>query len=451
MARPKKKLRERRRKPRHERRRRPSRHQPGSHAAERGREGLLRSLGLGLITGAADDDPSAIGTYASAGARLGPSFLWTAPATLPMMYAVVYLSAKLGQVTGQGLFAVIQRRFPRWVLYPSLVAVLIGNTIEAGADIAGMAAAVGLLVKVPAGVIVVFITAAVLALQVWGSYTLIRNVFRWLALALLAYIVAAILARPELMPVLRGTFIPTLRFDREFLSLLVAVIGTTLSAYLYTWQSNEEVEEQIATGLRRLSDRRGTTDAELRRTRKDILFGMCFSNLVMYFIVLSTSATLYRAGQHDVESAADAARALQPLAGSAAGVLFALGVIGVGFLAVPIMTTGAAYDLAQTLGWKHGLHTRPREAKKFYAAIAGFTLLAMGMNFLGFNPMKALVFAGIVQGFSTPPLMLLIMLMTNNREIMGERVNGRAMNVLGWTTTAVIFAATGALIVTWVM
>ncbi|HEX6748030.1 MAG TPA: Nramp family divalent metal transporter [Longimicrobium sp.] len=445
-----KKGRERRRGPRRERRRVPAKHQPGSRAAH-GKDGLLRALGLGLITGAADDDPSAIGTYASAGARLGPSFLWTAPVTLPMMYAVVYLSAKLGQVTGQGLFAVIQSRFPRWVLYPSLLAVLVGNTIEAGADIAGMAAAVGLLVKVPAAVIVVFITAAILALQFWGSYTLIRNVFRWLALALLAYVAAAILARPALGPVLRGTFVPTLRFDPEFLSLLVAVIGTTLSAYLYTWQSNEEVEEQIAMGLRRLTDRRGTTDAELKRTRKDILFGMCFSNLVMYFIMLSTSATLYRAGQHDVESAAQAARALQPLAGSAAGVLFALGVIGVGFLAVPVMTTGAAYDLAQTLGWKHGLHAKPREAWKFYAAITVFTLLAMGMNFLGLNPMKALVFAGIVQGFSTPPLMLLIMLMTNDRKIMGSRVNGRAMNVLGWATTAIIFAATGALIVTWVM
>jgi Mn2+/Fe2+ NRAMP family transporter len=409
-----------------------SKHQPGSKAEEQKDDGLLRSLGLGLITGAADDDPSAIGTYASAGARLGPAFLWTAPATLPMMFAVVYLSAKLGQVTGQGLFAAIKARFPRWVLYPALIGVLIGNTIEAGADIAGMAAAVGLLLKVP-------------------QWTIVVAIFRWLALALLAYVVAAFMARPELGPVLRGTFIPTIRFDREFLSLLVAVIGTTLSAYLYTWQSNEEVEEQIALGRRRLGDRQGATDAELRRTRKDVALGMIFSNLVMYFIILSTSATLYRAGQHEVESAAQAAEALKPLAGSAAGILFALGVIGVGFLAVPVMTTGAAYDLAQTLGWKHGLHTRPREAKKFYVAITGFTLLAMGMNFLGFNPMKALVFAGIVQGFSTPPLMLLIMLMTSDRRLMGDRVNGRAMSILGWATTAVIFSATLALVATWVM
>jgi Mn2+/Fe2+ NRAMP family transporter len=450
MARPRK-LRERRRVKRRERRRIPAKHQPGSKAAREGGQGLFRSLGLGLITGAADDDPSAIGTYASAGAKLGPAFLWTAPAMLPMMYAVVYLSAKLGQVTGQGLFAVIQARFSRWVLYPTLVAVLIGNTIEAGADIAGMAAALGVLVHVPRALIVVAITAAILALQVWGSYTLIRNTFRWLALALLAYVAAAVMAKPDLGPVLRGTLVPTLRFDREFLSLLVAVIGTTLSAYLYTWQSNEEVEEQISIGRRRLADRKGTTDGELRRTRKDILFGMCFSNLIMYFILLATSATLYRAGVRDVESAAQAAEALKPVAGAAAGALFAVGVVGVGFLAVPIMTTGAAYDLAQTLGWKHGLHARPREAKRFYAAITAFTLLAMGMNFLGINPMKALVLAGIVQGFSTPPLMLLIMLVTNDRRVMGDRVNGRAMRILGWATTAVIFAATLALVASWIM
>jgi NRAMP (natural resistance-associated macrophage protein)-like metal ion transporter len=426
-------------------------HKPGSEAAKKGGHGVVRSIGLGLITGAADDDPSAIGTYASAGARLGPSFLWTAPVTLPMMFSVVYLSSKLGQVTGQGLFEVIRASFPRWVLYPALVGVIIGNVIEAGADIAGMAAAVGLLVHVPTAVIVVAITAAMLALQVWGSYTFIRNTFRWLALALLAYVASAFLARPDLLAVVKGTLVPRLRFDREFLSLLVAVIGTTLSAYLYTWQSNEEVEEQIAMGRRRLADRKGATDHELKQSRRDILFGMFFSNLVMYFIILSTSATLYRAGKTDVESAADAARALQPIAGSAAGLLFALGVIGVGFLAVPVMTTGAAYDLAQTLGWKHGLHARPREAKRFYAAIVVFTLVGMGMNFLGFNPMKALVYAGIVQGFSTPPLMLLIMLMTSNRKIMGARVNGRAMNVMGWLTTAVIFAATGALVLTWVM
>ena len=420
----------------------------GQDSPPRGR-GMLRTLGLGLITGAADDDPSAIGTYASAGASIGPAFLWTAPATFPMMCAVVYLSAKLGQVSGKGLFHVIKDHYPRWILYPALIGVLIGNTIEAGADIGGMAAAIAVLVPLPLPLIIIPVTVAIFALQVWGSYEFIRNVFRWLALTLLAYVGSAIIAKPDLMEVIKGTLIPTIRFDARFLSLLVAVIGTTLSAYLYTWQSNQEVEEEIAMGRRRLSQRKGATKKELKETRTDVVSGMFFSNLVMYFIILSTASTLFKTGTTEINTAAEAAEALKPLAGDAAAVLFALGVIGVGFLAVPIMTTGAAYDLCQVVGWKHSLHAKPREAKKFYAAIGAFTVLAMGMNFLGFNPMKALVFSGIVQGFSTPPLLLLIMLMTNNRTIMGDRVNGLGLNILGWITVAAIFAATVGLVVTW--
>lgn len=233
--------------------------------------GVIRSLGLGLITGAADDDPSAIGTYASAGAALGYSFLWTAPVTFPMMFAVVYLSSKLGQVAGQGLFDVIRSHYPRWILTAALIGVMIGNTIEAAADIGGMAAAIQLLIPIHTNWICIGISISIMALQFFGSYTLIRNVFRWLALALLAYVGSALLARPDVMPALRGTFIPTVRFDREFLSLLVAVIGTTLSAYLYTWQSNEEVEEEIAKGRTRLSQRRGATEEELKHSRWDIM------------------------------------------------------------------------------------------------------------------------------------------------------------------------------------
>lgn len=416
---------------------------------EKKKLGVIRAIGLGLITGAADDDPSAIGTYASAGAKLGPSFLWTAPLTFPMMVAVVYLSAKLGQVTGEGLFAVIRKNYPRWFLYAVLVGVLIGNTIEAGADIGGMAAALHLFVPLPIEVISAITGLIILALQIWGSYTLIRNIFRVLSLGLLAYIGSAVLARPELGPVLRGTFIPTIHFDKEFLSMTVAVIGTSLSAYLYTWQSNEEVEEKIAAGRRRLWQRRGATRSELKRSMWDVIFGMFFSNLVMYFIILATASTLFKSGKTNIDSAAEAAQALQPLAGNAAGLLFALGVIGVGFLAVPVMTTGAAYDLCQSVGWKHGLYRKPAEAKKFYGAVAIFTLIAIALNFFGVNPMRALVFAGIVQGFSTPPLMLLIMRITNNRAIMAKRVNGRAINILGWITTVTIFAASAGLVIAW--
>jgi NRAMP (natural resistance-associated macrophage protein)-like metal ion transporter len=416
---------------------------------EPAKRGALRTLGLGVITGACDDDPSAIGTYASAGAKLGPSFLWTAPATFPMMFAVVYLSSKLGQVTGKGLFEVIKDHYPRWILWPALIGVLIGNTIEAAADIGGIAAALTLFIPVPIGWIVVVTALTILGLQIWGSYTLIRNIFRWLALALFAYVIAAFLAKPDIGPVIAGTLVPRIEFSREFLSLLVAVIGTTLSAYLYTWQSNVEVEEEIAKGRTRLEQRQGASNRELRQSRKDILIGMAFSNIIMYFIILSTSATLYTAGEHNIETAAQAAQALRPLAGDAAGLLFAAGIVGVGFLAVPIMTAGAAYDLAQAVGWRSSLNARPRQAKKFYIAIAAFTAVAVGLNFLGFNPMKALVWSGIVQGFSTPPLLLMIMLMTNDRRIMGDKVNTRPINILGWITVAAIFAASIGLVVSW--
>jgi Mn2+/Fe2+ NRAMP family transporter len=364
-----------------------------------------------------------------------------------MMFAVVYLCSKLGQVAGKGLFAVIRENYPKWLLHFFLITAVVGNVIEAGADLGGMAAALNVIIPVPISGMVVVLGVSVLSLQLW-RYTLLRDIFRWLALALFAYIGSAILAKPELLPVLKGTFVPTIHFNKEFFAMLVAVIGTSLSAYLYSWQSNQEVEEDISMGRRRLTDRVGTTDEELRHSRRDVGFGMLFASLIMYFIILSTAATLFRVGKTEINTAADAAEALRPIAGNAAGLLFAAGVVGVGFLAVPIMTIGAAFDVCQSFGWKHGLHAKPNEAKPFYAAIVVFTLLAIGLNFFGINPMKALVFAGIVQGVSTPFLMVLVMRITNNRRIMGRWVNTKAMNVLGWLTTAAMFAATIGLIVT---
>ncbi|WP_128915568.1 NRAMP family divalent metal transporter [Granulicella sibirica] len=408
---------------------------------------IMRSVGLGLITGAADDDCSAIGTYAQAGAQLGYAALWTAPVTLPMMVAVVYLSGKLGLVTGQGLFSVLRNQAPRALVYLILIGVLIGNIIEAGADIGGMAAGLGLLIHLPGWTLVMSISALALVFQIWGTYSFIRNVLRVLALSLLAYVGSALLAHPSLPQVVRGTFVPSIHFDRDTLAILVAIIGTSLSAYLYTWQSNEEVEEKVEAGKTTAVTRRGATTAELRSSLWDVLFGMLFSNAVMYFIILSTAATLFIRGHHQIASATEAAEALRPLAGKAASLLFALGFVVVGFLAVPVMTTGAAYDLCQIMGWKNGLSYKPRQAKKFYGAIALFTLVAMAINFAGINPMRALVFAGIVQGFSTPPLMLLIMILTNRPAIMGDRVNGPVVNALGWVTTAVIFSASIALVI----
>lgn len=413
--------------------------------------GVLRALGTGVITGAADDDPSAIGTYASAGAKFGLAFLWFAPVVLPMMVVVVYLSAKLGQVCGKGLFAAVRDRYPSAVLYPVVLGAFTGNVIEAAANLGGVGAALNLLVPVPASLIVVIAAAVILAFQIFGSYALLRDTFRWLALALFAYVAAALMAMPDLSEVVRNTLVPRVRFDAEFLSMTVACIGTSLSAYVYTWQSNQEVEEEIGQGRRTRRQRKGATDGELRRTRREVLIGMLFSNVILYFIILATGATLHPAGQTEIESAAQAAAALEPLAGAGAKYLFALGVVGVGFLAVPVMTTGAAYDLVQGLGREGSLHARPREAPLFHGTIAAVTALAVALNFLGFNPMRALVWSGIVQGFSVPPLLLLMMLMTRDRRMMGERANGWLTATLGWLTTAVTFAATLCLVVTWLL
>ncbi|HZY61888.1 MAG TPA: divalent metal cation transporter [Edaphobacter sp.] len=409
----------------------------------------LRTVGLGLITGAADDDCSAIGTYAQVGAQLGYKALWTAPVILPMMMATVYLAGKLGQVTGKGLFGVLRCHYPRSLIYLFLVGVIIGNTIEAGADIGGISAAIGIFLPLPRWAILLSITAIILSLQLWGSYAVIRNIFRILAMSLLGYIGSAYLARPDLHKVIHGTLLPTLSFNKETLSLLVAIVGTSLSAYLYTWQSNEEVEEQREEDPHAPPRPRETSETQLHRAGWDVIWGMLFSNLVMYSIILAAAATLFISGKHNITSASEAAESLVPLAGRAASLLFATGIVGVGFLSVPVMTIGASYDLCQTMGWKNGLHFSPRQAKRFYGAIIFITLIAMGLNFFNINPMHGLVLAGIVQGFSSPPLMFLIMHMTNKRSIMGPHVNGRWINIMGWTTTIVIFAASIGLIFSW--
>lgn len=411
--------------------------------------GMMKLVGAGVVTGAADDDPSAIGTYASAGARFGLGFLWIAPVLLPMMYVVTYLSAKIGQVYGKGLFACIRDQFPRWVLYPMVTLAFLGNIIEAAADLGGIGAALNLLVPIPVPLIVLGAAVIIFAVQYFGSYTLIRRVFRWLALILFAYVAAAILARPDPLEILRATFLPSITFSSEFIALVVACIGTSLSAYVYTWQSNQEVEEQIAIGRHRLWQRKGATRREMKRTSRDVLIGMIFSNLILYFIILSTGLTLHPAGQTEIDSAAQAAAALEPLAGEGAKYLFAAGVVGVGFLAVPIMTTGAAYDVVQGIGREGSLHDAPSHNKLFYAIIGIVTALAVAMNFLGLNPMKMLVWSGIVQGFSVPPLLLLMMLLTNSRKVVGARTNGRWTNFLGWATTLVTFLCTVTLVVTW--
>lgn len=417
------------------------------HAARKPRR--LRWLGGGIVTGAADDDPSAIGTYASTGARYGLGALWIAPVLLPMMYVVMYVSAKLGRVYGKGLFAALLDRFPRYVVYPMALLAIAGNVVEAAANLGGVGAALNLMLPLPVWLMVVMVALAVTGLQLLGSYMLLRKIFRWLALVLFAYVGAALMARPDAREVVRGTFVPSIAWDAEFVAMLVACIGTSLSAYVYTWQSNQEVEERIARGESTPREHPGASTRAIAVVRRDVIAGVGFSNIVLYFIVMSTGATLFASGKHDVDSAATAAMALEPIAGAGARWLFALGVVGVGFLAIPVMTTGAAYDLVQVLGRPGSLHQAPRQAPLFYGTILVVTVVAVVLNLLGFNPMRALVWSGIVQGFSVPPLLFLIMRMTGDRRMMGDRANGAVTRVLGWTTTAVTGLATLSLVVLW--
>jgi NRAMP (natural resistance-associated macrophage protein)-like metal ion transporter len=411
---------------------------------------LLKVLGPGLVTGASDDDPSGIGTYAVAGASLGYSTLWTALLTFPLMAAIQFICAKVGLVTGMGLAGALRRHYPRPLLYGAVLGLFFANTINAGADIGAIAAGVNVIVPIPILWMIVPVAATILALQVFGSYRLIANVFKWLTLALFGYIASSLFARPDPAEVLRATLIPTISFDSTFLATLVAILGTTISPYLFFWQSNQEVEEEVQMGRTRLWQRRGATDAELKYAAWDVNTGMFFSNIVMYFIILGTAATLHNAGQTSIKSATDAAQALRPLAGDAAGILLALGLIGAGLLTVPILTGSAAYALSEAFGWRWGLNQNPGRAKQFYAVIVVATLVGMLINFLGINPIDALFWTAVTNGFIAPPLLVLIMLVSNNRKIMRERINGTGINILGWVGTAAMFAAAIALVATWV-
>jgi NRAMP (natural resistance-associated macrophage protein)-like metal ion transporter len=365
------------------------------------------------------------------------------------MAAVQFICAKIGMVTGMGLAGVLRRHYPRGLLYCVVLVLFVANTINAGVDLGAIAAGAGLLVPIPIAVLVMAATVTVLVLQVWGSYRLIVGVFKWLTLALFAYIGSSFFARPDWGAVLRGTLVPTLRCDAAFLAMLVAILGTTISPYLFFWQASQEAEEMALCRRQTLWRRRHASATELRYAAWDTDIGMFLSNVVMYFIILGTAATLHHAGRTNIESAAEAAKALRPLAGEAATVLLALGLVGAGFLAVPVLTTSAASAVCEAFGWRQGLDERPGRAGKFYALIAGSTLVGMLINFVGLNPVTALFWTAVLNGLLTPPLLLVILFIANNRRVMGRRANGLGVNVLGWLTLVAMFAAAAGLFLIW--
>jgi NRAMP (natural resistance-associated macrophage protein)-like metal ion transporter len=406
-------------------------------------------LGPGLVAGATDDDPSGVATYAVAGASLGFATLWTALVTTPMIAAVQFMSAKIGLVTGYGLAGVLRRHYPRWMVSGIVLGLAVANTINAGADIGAVAAALNLLVPVPIALMIISIAVLLVIVEVWGSYRLFAGALKWMCFALFSYVASGLLARPDWREVLIATFVPRLSFDTAFLTVLVAVLGTTFSPYEWFWQASQEVEERLAIGQGRAMLRRGSTPSELRYAAWDVTTGMVISNVVMYFIIAATASTLHRAGHTNISSAAQAAEALRPFAGRLAFLLFAVGVAAVGLIAIPVLTASAAYAVADLFGWHASLTARPRRAKWFYAAIVLSTGIGMLINFTGINPIDALFITAVINGFLTPPVLFFLMLASNNRAILGDRANTPLLNVIGWVSTAVTTAAVIGLLMTW--
>lgn len=408
---------------------------------------FLKILGPGIIAGASDDDPSGIGTYAVAGASLGYSTLWTTLVSLPLMIAAQYICARIGLVTGKGLGSLLRSSYPAPVAYGAVLLLVAANSINAGADIGAIGAAINLLVPLPIAAAIIPIACLLLALQIWTSYRTIAAIFKWLCFALFAYIGAAIFAHPSIGALLWGTFVPHISLSGGYLTTVVAILGTTISPYMFFWQATQEVEEDRAFGRKYLWQRKGATDAELGYAAWDVGTGMLFSNVVAYFIMLAAAATLHASGLTHIASAADAAKALEPLAGRWSTVLFALGLIGSGCLAVPVLTASSAYAMSEAFGWKLGLSERPSKAPLFYGVIALSTVIGIELNFMGISPIAALYWTAVINGFLAPLLLVLIMFVSNDRRAMGERVNDLGLNVMGWIATSVMaLAAIGSIV-----
>jgi len=426
-------------------------HSHQTKTEEHDRRGPLRKffsvLGPGLITGAADDDPSGISTYSVAGAAYGYTTLWIALITFPLMVSVQLMCARLGMVTGRGLAAAVRIHYPRWVLWGACSILFIANVINIGADLGGMAEATQLITGVHPLVWAPVYAILITVLLFWASYKLIAKVFKWLTLVLFAYVFASFFAHVDWRQALAVSFVPRLEWSRGFCAVLVGILGTTISPYLFFWQAAEEVEEEHAKG-QIVTKRKGATQAELRDARADTTAGMFFSNIIMYFIILTTAATLHAHGHTNISTAREAAEALRPLAGNGAYLLFTLGLIGTGMLGVPVLVGSCAYAVAEGAGWAGSMSDKPRGARKFYATIAFAMAMGLALNFFHLNAVKMLFWSAIINGVLAPPLILLVILLTSDRKIMGKRASPPLLKYLGWATFGVMTAAALAMLFT---
>jgi NRAMP (natural resistance-associated macrophage protein)-like metal ion transporter len=429
---------------------------PGTrrHAQQRGFGRFLRILGPGIVTGAADDDPSGIATYSQAGAQFGLAMPWTMLFTLPLMTAVQEACMRIGAVTGKGLAAVIKEHYPRSVLYAVVALVVFANTVNIGADIGAMAASAQLLLpSVPYGVYAAVFAVIMLLLQIFMSYQSYVRILKWLAMALLAYFVTALLVHVPWGEALKATIAPRIVPTPAFWYLIVGIFGTTISPYLFFWQTSEVVEEEIAA--HRLAQRGGVPRISrpyLRRLRIDTAMGMIFSNVTAWFIIVVAAVQLHASGITTINSAADAAKALEPLvtwfphSGYIAKAIFALGVIGIGLLSVPVLAGSSSYAIAETFKWKEGLFRSFNQARQFYMMIILGTLAGLAMNFVGIDPIKALIFAAVLNGLAAVPLIFVIARIAARTDIMGEYRSGRWSNAGLWIAFIAMTAAALALV-----
>ena len=425
-------------------------HQKQKHTAvPRSSRGFFSGLGPGLITGAADDDPSGISTYSVTGAAFGYASLWTALFSFPLMTAVQMMCARLSMVTGQGLAGVIRHRYSKEVLWGACALLVIANTVNIGADLGGMGKVTEMVTGISAMYWTPVYAIVIASFLIWSSYDHVARIFKWLTLVLFAYVGAAFLAKPDWGAVLRSTFIPHFEISSEYWATLVGIFGTTISPYLFFWQASEEVEEERKEGLVTLKQRKGTTSAALRQSRNDVITGMFFSNLIMYFIILTTAATLHAHGKTTITTARDAAEALRPIAGNGAYWLFSLGLIGAGMLGVPVLAGSSAYAVAEAAKWRGSLADRPGRSRNFYAVIAAGMGLGLALDYAGFNAVSMMFWSAVLNGVLAPPLIVIVLLLTSSRKIMGARANPRWLSVLGWITVVVMTAATVAMFVTW--
>lgn len=400
------------------------------------------TLGPGLTTGAADDDPSGIATYSQTGAQYGFGLLWLAAATFPLMSVVQEMCARIGFVTGRGLAANIRLVFSRRVLYVCSLLLFAANAFNIGADLGAMAQGVRLLLPSWSfGLLVVGFAIMMLGLQIFTPYARYAKYLKWLAMVLFAYIISALLAHLQWGTVLKHAVVPHITFSKDQLLLICAILGTTISPYLFFWQTSQEVEDQIVQGKTTIESRQGASKPEIRSMRKDVWTGMLLSNLVMFFIIAACGALLFSHGITNISSSAQAAEALRPFAGNATYFLFAVGIIGTGMLAIPVLAGSSSYAIAESLHQKGSLSKKLKQAYAFYGVIIISMIVGLGINFLGINPIKALIYSAVANGIVAPVVLVLILLIASNRKVMGEWVNGRWVKLFGWIITALMLAA----------